>query len=54
MRKEDRVRQQAAENASQQKPEKPERRPTEEVKGQAGGDHPSGKPPQPGVLPIPD
>lgn len=53
MRKEDRIRQQA-QDAPQQKPDKPERRPTEEVKGQAGGDRPSGEPHKPGVLPIPD
>lgn len=53
MRKEDRIRQQA-QHSPEQEPEKPQARPTEQIKGQQRKDQGEQQPRRPGVMPIPD
>lgn len=54
MRKEDRIRQEKGQNASEQERDKPQPQPREQVKGASSGDQPNTPPRQPGRLPLPD
>jgi hypothetical protein len=54
MRKEDRIRQQQGQNPSEQQPDKPEPRPSDQTKASASADQPNKPPRQPGQLPLPD
>jgi hypothetical protein len=54
MRKQDRIRQQQSQNPSERQPEKPQPRPTDQVKSGASSDQPNKPPRESGKLPLPD